>query len=123
MCARGTGFVLLPATPGGDASGSTQVTKTLIEVNGLSVVLPLLLTPVVLTGLALLAALLTGLGLANRKVLLWVSSVLLLGFCVVTIFSVGLFYLPAALALIVSAILGSRRTLVRGDDGLRVDVN
>ena len=100
-------------TPGGIASDSTRFTATLIEVNGLGVVLPLLLTPVVLTGLGLLAALLTDVGLARRKVLLWVLAALLLGFCAVSVFSVGFFYLPAAIALIVSAVTGSRRTLVR----------
>ena len=98
--------------PGGVASESTRFTATLVEVNGLSV-LPLLMVPVALTTLALLAALITGVGLAKRRVLLWVSSVLLLGFCAVAIASIGLLYLPAAVALIVSAVMGSRRTLVR----------
>ena len=48
-------------------------------------------------------------GRGKRKVLLWVSAALLLGFSAVGIFSIGLFYLPAALALIVSAVMGSRR--------------
>lgn len=99
-------------TPSGVANESTKVTATLVEVNGLSV-LPLLMVPVTLTALALLAALITGVGLAKRRVLLWVSSVLLLGFCAVGISSIGLFYLPAAVALIVSAAAGSRRMLVR----------
>ena len=76
-------------------------------------VLPLLLAPVVLTALALLVVLLTDAGQARRKVLLWVSAILLLGFCAVGIFSIGLFYMPAAVALVVSAVLGSRRILVR----------
>ena len=99
-------------TPGGVASESTRVTATFVEVNGLGV-LSLLMVPVALTALALLAALITGVGFARRRVLLWVSSVLLLGACAVAIFSIGLFYLPAAVALIVSAVAGSRRTLVR----------
>ena len=107
------GYQGVSLTPGGIASDSTRFTATLIEVNGLGVVLPLLLTPVVLTGLSLLAALLRNVGLARRKVLLSVLAALLLGFCAVSVFSVGLFYLPAAIALIVSAVTGSRRTLVR----------
>ena len=99
-------------TPGGVASESRRFTATLVEVNGLRV-LPLLLAPVALTALALLAALITGVGLARRSVFMWVSSVLLLGFCAVGIFTIGLFYLPAAVALIVSAVMGSRRSLVR----------
>ena len=92
--------------PGEGGGESTRTTATLIEVNGLRV-LPILLAPVALTGLALLAVLLTHAGRARRKVLLWVSAVLLLGLCAVGIASIGLFYLPAALALVFSAILGS----------------
>ena len=93
-------------TPGGVASESTRFTGTLIAVNGLRV-LPILLVPVVLTGLALLAVLLTYDGQTRRKVVLWISAVLLLGFCALGIWTIGLFYAPAALALIFSAILGS----------------
>ncbi|MCH7706302.1 MAG: hypothetical protein IIB33_04575 [Chloroflexi bacterium] len=110
----GLWFVLGPVyqgvtvTLGGTVSYTTRDAATLIEVNGLRV-LPLLMTPVALTGLALLTALWTEVGRARRKVLLWVSAVLLLGFCAVSIFSIGLFYLPAALVLMASAIMESRR--------------
>ena len=90
----------------GAASASTRGTTTLIEVNGLSVLF-VLLAPVVLTALALLTVLLTHAGQAWRKVLLWVLAVLLLGFCAVGIWTIGLFYAPAALALVFAAILGS----------------
>ena len=100
------GAAITAVTPGGVAGESTRTTATLIEVNGLSV-LPLLLAPVVLTALALLAVLLTHAGQPRRKVLLWGSAVLLLGLCAVGIASIGLFYLPAALALVFSAVLGS----------------
>ena len=99
-------------TPAGVASESSRVTATLIELNGWSV-LPLLLVPVVLTALALMSVRTTRVRLAMRRVLSWVSAVLLLGFCAVGIFSIGLFYLPAAIALVVSAVMGSRNTLVR----------
>ncbi len=110
----GLWFVLGPVyqgvtvTLGGTVSYTTRDAATLIEVNGLRV-LPLLMTPVALTGLALLTALWTEVGRARRKVFLWVSALLLLGFCVVSIFSIGLFYLPAALVLMASAIMESRR--------------
>ena len=100
------GVATTAGNPGGVASESTRFTATLIEVNGLRVLL-LLLTPLVLTGLALLGVLLTHAGLARRKVLLWVSAVLLLGFCAVGIWTIGLVYAPAALALVFAAILGS----------------
>ena len=36
--------------------------------------------------------------------ILWSPVVVLIGFCAVAIFSIGVFYLPAALALLVAAI-------------------
>ena len=68
--------------PGDVANEPTRFTETLIEANGL-------------------------------RVLLWVSVVLLLGFCAVGIASIGLLYLPAAVALVVLAVTSSRRTLLR----------
>ena len=99
----GPAYVGVSVTPvlRGDGSGSeaTRYTATLIEVNGLYVIL-WLLVPVVLTGIALLAVQLTNNSQARRKILLWGLVVALLGLCSVTILSVGVFYLPAALALL-----------------------
>ncbi|MCH8351562.1 MAG: hypothetical protein IIB29_15010 [Chloroflexi bacterium] len=100
------GVSVTAVTPGDVATEPTRFTQTLIGANGLRVLL-FLLTPVVLTGLALLTALLTHAGQARRKVLLWVPTVLLLGFCALGIWTIGLFYLPAALALVFSAVLGT----------------
>ncbi len=88
--------------------------ETLVEVNGRGAI-RLLLVPVVLTGIALAAALLTHRKQSNRSqatrtMLLWSSAIVLLGLCFVAIFSVGVFYLPAALALLVAAIADSRVT-------------
>jgi len=44
---------------------------------------------------------------AGTQLLLWVAAILLLGFCLVAIFSAGIFYLPAAIALIVSSAINS----------------
>jgi len=44
---------------------------------------------------------------------LWVAAVLLLGFGVVGTASIGIFYLPAAVALLVAAVMGSRGEQVR----------
>jgi hypothetical protein len=93
---------------GGIGVEPIRVTATLIEVNGLSV-LPLLLAPVLLTALALLVLNVTKAGSRGRKVALWLSAGLLLGFCVVAIASVGILYLPAALALLTAAIITSRQ--------------
>ena len=85
--------------------------ETLVEVNGRGAI-RLLLVPVVLTGIALAASLLTHRKQSNRSqatrtMLLWSSAIVLLGLCFVAIFSVGVFYLPAALALFVAAIADS----------------
>ena len=93
----------LPGEPPGQA---TRHTETLLEANGLWVPW-LLFVPILLTGLVLLAIRLTHPGQARRKVLLWLPSVVLLAFCAVAIASIGMLYLPAALALLVAAIAGS----------------
>ena len=88
----------LPGAPGGEVIPSSA---TAIEVNGLHVIL-LLLVPILLTAITLL-----GLRLQQttmRKILLWSPAVVLLGFCFVAIASIGMFYLPTALALLVAAI-------------------
>ena len=74
-------------------------------------VFPLLLIPVALTALALVAVLVSESRQGTRKVALWglALAVLLLGFCVVGIFSIGLFYVPAAIALVVSAVKSLRQ--------------
>jgi hypothetical protein len=69
---------------------------TLLEENGPWVAL-LLCVPVVLAALGL------GGAIRGRKTLAWVSAGVLLAFCVVGGFSIGLFYLPAGLSLLVAA--------------------
>ena len=93
----------------GDGAGSepTRFTATLVEVNGLYVIF-WLLVPVVLTGIALLTIQHTNNSQASRKILLWGPAVALLGFCAVTILSLGVFYLPAVLALLFAAVTESR---------------
>ena len=100
------GASVTPAAPGAPANVPTKTTATLIEVNGWGM-LPILLVPAALTGLALITLLKTNAGQTRRRVLVWVPAVLLLGFCTVAIFSIGIFYLPTALALVFSAILDS----------------
>jgi len=100
------GFVT-PAAPGAPANEPTKTTATLIEVNGWGV-LPILLVPAALTGLALLTVLNTNAGQIRRRVLVWVPAVLLLGFCILGSSSIGIVYLPSALALVLSSILVAR---------------
>lgn len=102
--------------PGEPAGEVTRHTTTLLEVNGLWV-LWLLFIPILLSGLALLAIRFTDAGQARRKALLWAPALALLALCVVGILSIGLFYLPTALALLVAAIAGSRKD--RADVELR----
>ena len=100
----------LPGEPAGEA---TRYTATLLEVNGLWV-LWLLLVPILLSGVALLAIAFTDAGQARRKALLWLAALALLAFCLVGIFSIGLFYLPAMLALLITAVTSS----LKGDTKL-----
>lgn len=95
------GESVAPAPPGELGGEVTRHSATLIEANGLYVI-ALLLVPVLLTGVALLSLRLTTKSQVARKVLLWGAAFVLLGFCVVAIFSIGVFYLPAAFALLVA---------------------
>ena len=83
---------------------------TLIEVNGLHVMW-LLLVPVLLTGIALWATRRPGDWRARRKAILWGAAGLLLGLCALAILSIGVFYLPAAFALVLAAVTHSGRTV------------
>ena len=100
-------------TPGDLAGEPIRVTATFtatfIEANGLSV-LPLLLAPVLLTALAVLVAMLIRAGLVRRGALVLASAILLLGFCAVGSYSIGMFFLPAAIALGFSGIIGLRQS-------------
>ena len=100
------GVSVTPTTPGGAETEATRYTATLVEVNGLWVIW-LLTVPVLLSGLAVLAVRLTDAGQLRRKVLLWVCTLPLLAFCAAAIFSIGLIYLPSALALLCAAVSGS----------------
>lgn len=79
----------------GDGANSSA---TLMEANGAGV-LWILLVPLLLTGIAAAAVLFVQRRL-YRKTLLWLPAIALLGFCLVAIFSIGAFYLPAALVLL-----------------------
>ena len=94
------------ATPlGAIPSQPVQLTATLIEVNGWSV-LPFVLAPVAISGVGLLGVILAGPGQVWRRAPLGISTLLLLGFCIAGSLSIGVFYLPAALAMAVSAGIG-----------------
>ena len=100
------GVSVTPSLPGEPAGEATRYTATLLEANGLWV-LWLLLIPILLTGLVLLAIRFTDGGQIRRKALLWTPTLVLLAFCAVAIASIGMLYLPTALAMLVAAIAGS----------------
>ena len=83
-----------------------------LEVNGIWPVLALFI-PVVLTGLALIALLTWKGRSAGRVLIIGGLALALLAFCVLGYLSFGVMYLPAALALIVSACLFGFRAAAR----------
>jgi hypothetical protein len=86
---------------------SSSQSASLIAVKGFGIVFALCV-PIALAALGLLAA------AGRRRVLVWVPGAALLCFVVLTGFSIGLLYLPAAIALLLSAgLMGSSRRLVR----------
>ena len=112
--AAGLFLALYPVYQGvsvtGSSSGvvtSSRESATLITENGLGAVV-LLCIPIVLAALGLPAA------ARRRRVLVWVPGGVLLGFVVLSGFTIGLFYLPAAIALLLSAgMADSSRKLAR----------
>lgn len=95
--------VSVSAGPG--ESGTTSVSgKTLIEVNGLWSAL-LIVLPIIVTAIGLIATLP---GTARPRIMLtlrWTSFTFMLLFCVAGIYSIGIFYLPAAIGALVAAIV------------------
>ena len=88
----------------GESGISSVSGKTLIEVNGLWAAL-LLVIPVALTAITLIATLPNT---AHPRIMLtlrWASFALLLALCVVGALSIGVFYLPAAIAALIAAIV------------------
>lgn len=85
-------------------SGSDGGSATLIEVNGLWVAVPLVI-PVALTAVTLIASRPNAPRPLLMATLRWASFALLLLFCLISALSIGLFYLPSAIAMLVHAIL------------------
>jgi len=84
---------------------TTYTTSTLIEVNGWGV-LPIILFPVAFSGAGLMGVIVVVRGRVLRRIPLGISALLLLAFCIAGSSSIGIFYLPAALAMSVSAAIG-----------------
>jgi hypothetical protein len=99
--AAGVGLALWPCAYRGaeaPAGGGTerQLCASLIEVNGLDA-LAVLALPGLLAGIGVIAV------RGRRRGLLLGTTAALVAFCVVALASIGLFYLPAAIALLVAA--------------------
>jgi hypothetical protein len=100
------GTRVTPVGPDGSGGEVVPVSASIIEGNGLGVLVPLLV-PVALTAVGLLNALTGDRRNTRSKLLLWASAAPLIVFCGLAMFSIGMFYLPAAVALIVSAVIMS----------------
>ncbi|GEM_PF-729803 len=86
--------------------------KSLITENGIGV-LGIIVVPVLITGVGLAASLhVDAWPWENAwpwaKAALWATALLLLGLCILGALSIGTFYLPGAIALIVAATLAGR---------------
>ena len=75
---------------------------TLLEVNGPAVLIPLTI-PIALPALALAAT-----RSRFRRLAYAIAALLLLVFCLLSGFSIGMYYVPAALAMLISALLPTR---------------
>ena len=101
--AAGVGLALWPcayegveaqSTPGG-AGQERQLCATLVEMNGVDV-LGVLALPVLLAGVGLATV------RAGRRGILLTVTVALVAFCLLALASVGLYYAPAAVALVIA---------------------
>ena len=91
-----------------DSQGTVRTSASLIEVNGYWVAL-LLLIPVVLAVAGLLAGRAADYRRFKGKLAVWAPAAMSLLFCFAGLFSIGLFYIPSAGALVATAVLASRR--------------
>ena len=82
---------------------------TLIEVNGLSAAL-FIVIPVALTAITLIATLPNPAHTRLMLALRWASFALLLLFCIAGALSIGIFYLPAAIAMLVGVVVCPTRS-------------
>lgn len=109
-----SGVSTTPTVPGeGGAPVELRTCASLIQVNG-AWVLALLFVPVVIGGAGYLAARM------QRRGLVWGAMGLLLAFCLVGAFSIGIYYMPSVAALAVAAArLKKKRTSRDGHMSVR----
>jgi hypothetical protein len=105
--AAGVGLALWPCSYRGvEAAGGggpeRQLCASLIEANGVSV-LGMLALPVLLAGVGLVAV------RCRRRPILVAVMVAMVAFCVLALASIGVFFLPAAAALVIAVVAGDPR--------------
>jgi len=103
-----SGFTETAVSPGETAVEAERVTASLIEVNGYRIVF-LLLIPVIVSGVALFsvyAELKLG---ARIGFTVWAAAFTLMLFAGIGSVTIGIFYLPGALTLLVAAVIRQRR--------------
>ena len=83
----------------------TGCAGSLVTVNGLRVLL-VLVVPVAITGLGLFAMISNVVTYGVARILLWSSGISMALICLLGALSVGVLYIPAAIAMMVSAIAG-----------------
>lgn len=94
-------------TPAGGAPRVIRGSASLIEVNGAMALVPLS-APVALAALALVCAQAQRLNPVVRRLVLWTVAILLSGFSVAAGFSIGAFYVPAAVLSLTAAVASAR---------------
>ena len=93
----------------GESGTTREESASLVEVEGWGV-LPLLEFPVILSGAAFVGARLLRRGSRRLAALLvYGAAIAMLAFCLLAILTIGLFYVPSALALIAAAFLFPRQ--------------
>ncbi len=90
-------YVGIAATGTDDLETGTRTCRSFIEVNGIGGVL-VLLVPVALAGLGLAAA------RRGRRAPFIVATVWLVGFCALSLASVGLWFVPSAIATLIAVV-------------------
>jgi hypothetical protein len=98
------GTTTTPVGPDGSGGEIVSYSASVIEVNGWGVLVPLL-APVALTAAGLLISRFTDTSTFTSKFLMWTFTALLVVFCALGVRSIGMFYLPAALALLAAAVM------------------
>ena len=107
------GVSVTPVGPDGTGGERVHTTSSMVEVNGWWVLIPLLV-PVILTAIGLLATFSPSPRKASRFVSMWAVAILLIVFCLLGMFSIGVFYLPAALLLLASTVIFTLRSHPKG---------